>query len=640
MHRRKQSKPRYRHTGPRRPYRKESARKGWWSALKDLFRRRPKESAASPQLPTDGSSVVSSGGLSDFTSPTSLAAVSQRFRNVDWTSLVKGQRAEHERELLEAAVGSAVVEPVRFPAPDSPTGGRPDAPDLSEKLEAPEAQEDLEVSDELAEADLADDDLPAAGRRDAGGPAAASAAGEGDLTGDGREPSERAAAGPLASPAVSAARRRAPFMVLLAVGAAAAVWLWLAGVGNPPPAPTPAPAPRPLPRLQPWEAITPLPFGPLAADRNWRASLVVDVHVVPAGGTLSQALESLSIGQSQRRALYDVLERDGVLGQVKPGEEFRAWWTSSARAEGDLERIEYSSAASPRPMIFMPGGPDGFFRFDLKARPRKIFQATQGVVSSSFWEAGEKAGLEPQVILGLVDLLASQIDFVSDIRTGDDFQLLFLGEYQEGRLIGPPVVEMIRMTNADVKHEFYRHQGAEGDDYYDAQFRSIRKNFFKSPLQYSRISSSFSRARLHPILKIVRPHLGVDYAAPAGTPVSAVADGTVKSAGFRGDYGRLVVLEHENDVSTMYGHLSVIAKGLKPGVKVKQGDLIGNVGASGLATGPHLDFRMKRKNVFVDPEETLAVQEGRPLPVDERDAFAQAVTRDQELMKKLLEGNM
>jgi murein DD-endopeptidase MepM/ murein hydrolase activator NlpD len=129
----------------------------------------------------------------------------------------------------------------------------------------------------------------------------------------------------------------------------------------------------------------------------------------------------------------------------------------------------------------------------------------------------------------------------------------------------------------------------------------------------------------------------VDYAAPTGTPVSAVADGVVASAGFRGGYGRLVELSHDGDILTMYGHLSVIAKGVKPGVKVRQGDLIGNVGSSGLATGPHLDFRIRQKGKFVDPEAVLAEQQGQPMPSDERLGFSEEVTEDQRLLTQLLE---
>jgi murein DD-endopeptidase MepM/ murein hydrolase activator NlpD len=199
---------------------------------------------------------------------------------------------------------------------------------------------------------------------------------------------------------------------------------------------------------------------------------------------------------------------------------------------------------------------------------------------------------------------------------------------------------MIRFINQGQRYEFYRHVGRDGaEGFFDAQFRSIRKSFFKSPLQYSRISSRFSRARAHPILKVVRPHLGVDYAAPEGTPVSAVADGVVSHADFRGGYGRLVVIEHAGEIGTMYGHLSSIAKGVRKGAKVSQGDLIGNVGSSGLATGPHLDFRIRRNGQFLDPEVVLAEQQGLPMPQDERMEFAEDVTRDQDLLKQLLDGS-
>ncbi|MDR2442703.1 MAG: M23 family metallopeptidase, partial [Deltaproteobacteria bacterium] len=370
-----------------------------------------------------------------------------------------------------------------------------------------------------------------------------------------------------------------------------------------------------------------LASGPMAEDRDWRYRLTEASYVIEKGGSLSRALEALGLSQAQRRGFYQAIERKGILTKVMPGEEFRALWSDPLRPEESLERLEYRARPGDRPLVFLPGGPDGFICFSAAAPAKKIHQATEGTVTETFWGAGEKAGLEPWVILHLIDLMASQVDFVSDIRKGDDFQLLFLGEYQEGRLITKPVIEMIRLTNDGNRYEFYRHVGDDGrEGYFDVQFRSINTNFFKSPLQYSRISSGFSLARAHPILKIVRPHLGVDYAAPEGTPVSAVADGVVVSAGFRGDYGRLVVLDHSGEYRTMYGHLSRIAKGLAPGVKVAQGELIGNVGMSGLATGPHLDFRLLHKGKFVDPEVALKAQEGKPMPSDERMRFAEAVT--------------
>jgi murein DD-endopeptidase MepM/ murein hydrolase activator NlpD len=433
-------------------------------------------------------------------------------------------------------------------------------------------------------------------------------------------------------------------IIILVVIFVVSVWGGLTGIKPPEreaPGPEPVAAVPGLTSTKPLIVMEPdLPLGTLDQDSIWRDSLVIDVYEVPSGGTLSQALEKLSLSQVQRRSLYQLFENKGLFGQINPGERFSAWWANSGRQPEDLERLEYLAVGATRPLIFLPGGPDGFYVVDLGSPPKMIHQATQGDVISTFWEAGEKAGLEPAVILRLVDLLASQIDFVSDIRSGDSFQLLFLGEYQDGRLISKPIIEMIRFTNKDERYEFYRHLGKNGDEgYFDAQFRSIKKNFFKSPLQYSRISSSFTKARFHPILKIVRPHLGVDYAAPTGTPVSAVADGVVDYAGFRGGYGRLVVLKHDGDITTMYGHLSVIAKGVTRGAKVSQGDVIGNVGSSGLATGPHLDFRLRRKGEFVDPEKVLAEQQGQPMPQEERMDFADKVTKDQDMLKQLLEVN-
>ena len=145
----------------------------------------------------------------------------------------------------------------------------------------------------------------------------------------------------------------------------------------------------------------------------------------------------------------------------------------------------------------------------------------------------------------------------------------------------------------------FRHEGATGAGYYDAEGTPLRKAFLRSPLRFTRISSRFARSRLHPILRIRRPHLGVDYAAPTGTPVHAAADGVVILAGWLGGYGRTVRIRHANGYETLYGHLARIE--VRRGQRVGQGDRIGTVGATGLATGPHLDYRMARNRTFVDP---------------------------------------
>ncbi|MDR2422150.1 MAG: M23 family metallopeptidase [Deltaproteobacteria bacterium] len=402
-----------------------------------------------------------------------------------------------------------------------------------------------------------------------------------------------------------------------------------------PPAAAPAPALTfQGPQLPPLSA---LPEGSWALLAAQSANRLATEAMVAEGGTVSQSLELLGLSRAVSHALLSYLEKEKALSVVRPGATFRAYWRDPKKEDSDLSHIEFVGPAGQRPLVFRPTAAGGFFRYDLAARPLTIHQATQGTVEDTFWGAGIKAGLDPRVIMSLTDLLASQIDFVSDVRAGDGFQLLFRGQYQEGRLIAPPEIEMIRMTNDGEKFEFYRHEkNGQLVGFYDANFRSIRKTFFKSPLQYARVSSGFSQARAHPILKVVRPHLGVDYAAPAGTPVSAVADGTVKSAGRRGGYGLLVVLKHGEAYETMYGHLSQIAKGLVEGAAVKQGDLIGYVGSTGLATGPHLDFRLRKNASFVDPIPEMAKQEGQPLPTDERAAFSDEVTRDQARLMELL----
>ncbi|MEW6676269.1 MAG: M23 family metallopeptidase, partial [Nitrospirota bacterium] len=159
----------------------------------------------------------------------------------------------------------------------------------------------------------------------------------------------------------------------------------------------------------------------------------------------------------------------------------------------------------------------------------------------------------------------------------------------------------------------YRFEYNGTADYYDAEGKSLRRVFLKAPLSFRRLSSQFSRSRLHPILKIYRPHHGLDYSAPTGTPVSAVGDGTVTFSGYKRQYGKLVIIRHPNGYKTYYGHLSKIRKGIKRGIKVKQGQVIGYVGATGLATGPHLHYEIRINNKPVNPL-VLKLPQGKKIP--------------------------
>jgi murein DD-endopeptidase MepM/ murein hydrolase activator NlpD len=179
---------------------------------------------------------------------------------------------------------------------------------------------------------------------------------------------------------------------------------------------------------------------------------------------------------------------------------------------------------------------------------------------------------------------------------------LYDQRFRNGKLVGNGRIVAAHFHNGSALHQAYYYQApGKKPDYYDEKGNSLRKVFLKSPLRYSRISSGFSKRRLHPILKIYRPHPGVDYAAPTGTPVVAVGDGRVISRRWKNGYGRFIAIRHNSRYVTTYGHLYRYASKIEVGSNVKQGQVIGYVGASGLATGPHLDFRMKKDGRFVNP---------------------------------------
>lgn len=223
--------------------------------------------------------------------------------------------------------------------------------------------------------------------------------------------------------------------------------------------------------------------------------------------------------------------------------------------------------------------------------------------------------------LDFSDIFAWDIDFTSDLRRGDFFKVVVEGLYLQGEFRKYGDILSAEFSNNGETYRAYRFERDGKAGYYDAEGKSLKKAFLKAPLSFRRISSGFSKGRFHPILKIYRPHHGLDYAAPSGTPVSAVGDGKVIFAGRRGQYGKLVVIQHRNGWRTYYGHLSKIEKGVKKGTKVAQGMMIGRVGSTGLATGPHLHFEVRVKDRPVNPL-TLRLPREDSIPGPLRPEFA------------------
>jgi murein DD-endopeptidase MepM/ murein hydrolase activator NlpD len=254
-----------------------------------------------------------------------------------------------------------------------------------------------------------------------------------------------------------------------------------------------------------------------------------------------------------------------------------------------------------------------------------------GRIESSLFEAIEKTGEGDQLAVDLADIYAWDVDFNTEIQPGDSFRVVFEKQLLEGAFVRNGRILAAELKRGDRVLQAFRHEGAGGAGYYDAEGRPMRRAFLRSPLRFTRISSRFSLSRLHPILNVFRPHLGVDYAAPTGTPVSATGDGVVTAAGWDGGFGRSVRIRHANGYETLYGHLSRID--VHRGQRVSQGARIGAVGQSGLATGPHLDYRMCRDGRFVDPLR-LKSAPAEPVPAAERTAFDDTVRRSLALLDR------
>jgi len=314
-------------------------------------------------------------------------------------------------------------------------------------------------------------------------------------------------------------------------------------------------------------------------DSLW--SILTEAGVKP--GEAQRALKSLS-------KIYDIRKR-----KVRPGEKYRITFSTS----GKLLEFEYMK--TPLLSYKVIKSSYGYISKEIKKHLKKYICGRKGILKRNLYTSMLKSDVDPELILDFTEIFAWQIDFLTEPRNGDKFYIVWEryeneGMIRDGRILIAKYVtrrgkEFTAIGFGDEK---------SGWEFYSPNGKSMRKQFLKAPLHYRRISSYFSLRRFHPVLKIWRPHRGIDYAAPYGTPVSAVGDGVVVYAGWKGAAGKCVIIKHNSIYKTSYGHLSRIARGIRKGVKVKQKQVIGYVGATGLATGPHLDFRLRKYGKFVN----------------------------------------
>lgn len=250
---------------------------------------------------------------------------------------------------------------------------------------------------------------------------------------------------------------------------------------------------------------------------------------------------------------------------------------------------------------------------DAKQVVRKL-KSISGEINSSLWNTMQDKGVDPNMAVALANIYQWTIDFYA-IQKGDSFKAIYEELSVDGKPISIGEIHSAVFNHAGKAYFAYRFEQDGKTDYFDQHGENLRKEFLKAPLKFSRITSKFSNSRMHPILRIRRPHHGVDYAAPTGTPVHTIANGTVLKAAYAGGGGRQVSIRHSNGYTTSYMHLSGFGPGIHPGTAVTQGQVIGYVGSSGLATGPHLDFRVYKNNMAIDP---LKLESPPALPVEKK----------------------
>lgn len=326
------------------------------------------------------------------------------------------------------------------------------------------------------------------------------------------------------------------------------------------------------------------------------------------GETLGSVLGGLGLEPLEAYRLSQALASHVEVRRLKAGSPYNAFLSPAVGLQAFALAVDDRGTVTAR-------REDEGWQVSWEAFERTIRLAVaEGTLEGALESAVRTAGAPVAVTFRMAEALQWDLDFNRDLRLGDRFQVLYEEVYLDGQYHGVGPVLAVQYENQGQRIEAYRF----GDDggLYDEEGRPLRKMFLRSPLPYSRVTSGFSHRRFHPVLKTYRPHYGVDYGAPVGTPVRATGNGTVVFAGWNKGGGKTIKVRHPNDFETGYLHLSRFAPGIASGRRVRQGEVIGYVGATGLATGPHLDYRVKHRGRYVNP---LSIKSVPAEPIAQRD---------------------
>jgi N-acetylmuramoyl-L-alanine amidase len=340
---------------------------------------------------------------------------------------------------------------------------------------------------------------------------------------------------------------------------------------------------------------TPPPRREASSGAETAPERIIEGHM-EKGSCLYVALKAREIPPGQIALITGHLKPIFDFRDCNPGDSFRVYLDDG----GELQRFAYEANLTDIYEVTRDG--ERYVASKREIPFDRHLARVEGEIESTLFDAIDRTGERDHLALAFADIFAWEIDFHNDPRKGDRFNILVEKLYKDGQFVryGNVLAAGYRTPSQLYRGFYFKNPGGR-EGYYDENGRSLEKSFLRSPLKFTRITSGYSRRRRHPILGGYHPHLAVDYAAPTGTPIRAVGDGRVIFCGWNRGYGKQVTIRHPNGYTTYYGHLSRYARGMKKGKRVKQKQIIGYVGSTGLATGPHLDYRISKSGRFLDP---------------------------------------
>ncbi|MGH1538374.1 MAG: peptidoglycan DD-metalloendopeptidase family protein [Gammaproteobacteria bacterium] len=339
--------------------------------------------------------------------------------------------------------------------------------------------------------------------------------------------------------------------------------------------------------------------------------------VVKSGDTLSSIFSNLDIHQELTRIL-NLGKQAKPFKKIYPGQKLHFTF-----GDDGIDKLELEKSITKSLVLYKDN--ESFIVEEANRELDKISQVATGTINQSLFLAGQDAGMSDSLIMGLAAIFGWDVDFALDIRQGDSFTVMYEELFLEGEKVGDGNIIAAEFINNKHTYRAYRYTDSNGKtEFYSPDGKSMRKPFMRTPVDLARISSHFNLRRKHPVLNKIRAHKGVDYAAATGTAIKATGDGKVVHRGRKGGYGNTIILRHGNTYTTLYAHMSKYARKTGVGSRVKQGQIIGYIGSTGLATGPHLHYEFRVNGVHRNPLK-VKLPSAHPLPDSEMNRFQTSI---------------